>query len=398
MARNHIQGPSGYILDVNSDGSLKGIDEIIEGLGGVVEEAATGGTTSTLQDTKKDWEENVWKGSILEVTVNEQRYFRKIASNTDDTLNFDAALDDAVEDGDLYKIIPSASVVRIAETPIQDDEETLKTIVDAIEALQDDDETLAEAIDSIEGVLEGVSIILDYINYGGRYDGDITVTSGATADDDILLTLTPIDPYDEGIPQGELFEIGVNDGNSPTDVADAIATAVNASDDYYAEKIPGQPVVFVSHISNFEVEVNFDDNGTTVEIDYNWRALNILNALEAIKQNTAKPYEWVMTETSATDTAESITVDGIEGMRHIITGFEVAIRGGAAESDIQITLEEDGTPIYNTVIGENAPSGERVGIVFNQGVAIAEGDEVSLHVTAGGSGVVAELNLTGITK
>jgi len=152
MARNHIQGPSGYILDVNSDGSLKGIDEIIEGLGGVVEEAATGGTTSTLQDTKKDWEENVWKGSILEVTVNEQRYFRKIASNTDDTLNFDAALDDAVEDGDLYKIIPSASVVRIAETPIQDDEETLKTIVDAIEALQDDEETLKTIVDAIEAL------------------------------------------------------------------------------------------------------------------------------------------------------------------------------------------------------------------------------------------------------
>lgn len=49
---------------------------------------ATGGTITTLEDTTKDWEVNMWADAILEVEIAGVEYHRTIISNTDDTLTF----------------------------------------------------------------------------------------------------------------------------------------------------------------------------------------------------------------------------------------------------------------------------------------------------------------------
>jgi len=64
---------------------------------------ATGGSTTTLEDTTAVWETNKWAGAVVEITHNSKHYFVTITSNTADTLTF-PAIAEAVTAGDHYEI------------------------------------------------------------------------------------------------------------------------------------------------------------------------------------------------------------------------------------------------------------------------------------------------------
>lgn len=64
---------------------------------------ATGGTNTTLQDTTKSWEVNMWVGCIVEVDIGGIEYHRTITANTATVLTFNA-LPGAVWAGDPYEI------------------------------------------------------------------------------------------------------------------------------------------------------------------------------------------------------------------------------------------------------------------------------------------------------
>ena len=49
---------------------------------------ATDGTITTLEDTTKDWEVNMWADAVLEVEIDGVEYHRTVISNTADTLTF----------------------------------------------------------------------------------------------------------------------------------------------------------------------------------------------------------------------------------------------------------------------------------------------------------------------
>ncbi len=49
---------------------------------------ATGGTNTTLVDTTKGWQVNIWEDALVEVTIGGVTYVREIDSNTADTLVF----------------------------------------------------------------------------------------------------------------------------------------------------------------------------------------------------------------------------------------------------------------------------------------------------------------------
>lgn len=51
---------------------------------------ATGGSQTTLEDTSKNWRTNVWAGALIKITIDSIDYLRLVASNTADTLTFDA--------------------------------------------------------------------------------------------------------------------------------------------------------------------------------------------------------------------------------------------------------------------------------------------------------------------
>ncbi|MBA7614639.1 hypothetical protein ES703_21907 [subsurface metagenome] len=51
---------------------------------------ASGGSNTTLEDTAKDWEVNIWEDAVLQVEIGGIEYHRTIVSNTDDTLTINA--------------------------------------------------------------------------------------------------------------------------------------------------------------------------------------------------------------------------------------------------------------------------------------------------------------------
>lgn len=66
---------------------------------------ATGGTNTTLEDTAKDWEVNMWEDAILEVVIAGIEYHRTLTANTNDTLTFNVLPGGVVvAAGDTYQI------------------------------------------------------------------------------------------------------------------------------------------------------------------------------------------------------------------------------------------------------------------------------------------------------
>jgi len=51
---------------------------------------ATGGTNTTLEDTTKDWEVDMWVDAIIEVVIGGIEYHRTVTGNTNDTKTFNA--------------------------------------------------------------------------------------------------------------------------------------------------------------------------------------------------------------------------------------------------------------------------------------------------------------------
>jgi hypothetical protein len=74
---------------------------------------ATGGTNTTVDDTRKDWPVNIWAGGRIKIIkANGQEYERAITSNTATQITF-AALPGVitVDAGDVYSVRDAASVV-----------------------------------------------------------------------------------------------------------------------------------------------------------------------------------------------------------------------------------------------------------------------------------------------
>jgi hypothetical protein len=88
------------------------------------EGTATSGDTTTLTDTSKNFEVDVWADAIIVVEINGTEYIRTIDSNTSDTITVSSAFDEAVSASDTYKIrkvvdeVTSASIEAKLDTLI----------------------------------------------------------------------------------------------------------------------------------------------------------------------------------------------------------------------------------------------------------------------------------------
>jgi hypothetical protein len=105
---------------------LEIIQDNISDVGAFVldEGTATSGDTTTLTDTSKNFEVDVWADAIIVVEINGTEYIRTIDSNTSDTITVSSAFDEAVSASDTYKIrkvvdeVTSASIEAKLDTLI----------------------------------------------------------------------------------------------------------------------------------------------------------------------------------------------------------------------------------------------------------------------------------------
>jgi hypothetical protein len=109
--------------------------------------------------------------------------------------------------------------------------------------------------------------------------------------------------------------------------------------------------------------------------------------------------EWSVTQTSTANTEQTLPkASGGGTTKHVVTGFEVVIRGAAAGADISVQLKDGSTVKWQTYLGSGALRGERVGIVFAHGIEMTAATAVTLVVGAGGASVISEANMAGYTK
>lgn len=109
--------------------------------------------------------------------------------------------------------------------------------------------------------------------------------------------------------------------------------------------------------------------------------------------------EWSATQTSTANLEQTLTkAAGTGTTKHVVTGFEVVIRGAAAGADISVALKDGSTIKWQDYFGSGAVRGERVGIVFAHGIEMTAATAANLYVGAGGASVITEANMVGYTK
>jgi hypothetical protein len=107
---------------------------------------------------------------------------------------------------------------------------------------------------------------------------------------------------------------------------------------------------------------------------------------------------WTVTGTSDANTAKTITKTGVAGYRHVVTSFEVVVRGATVGADTSVALKDGSTVKWQSYFGVGAVRGERVGATFPHGIEMSAYGTVTLVVGAGGASVITELNMAGHTE
>jgi hypothetical protein len=77
-----------------SDGSITTWSSLLSGIVGTFLEAssdsgtATSGNTTTLTDTTKEWQTNIWTDAVVEIEIGAKKYLTTVSSNTATVLTF----------------------------------------------------------------------------------------------------------------------------------------------------------------------------------------------------------------------------------------------------------------------------------------------------------------------
>lgn len=107
---------------------------------------------------------------------------------------------------------------------------------------------------------------------------------------------------------------------------------------------------------------------------------------------------WAITQDSAANTAQTLTMAAEAAKKHYITALEVVLSGAAAGADIAIVLKDGATAKWKTIIGNAAAVGTRVTMAFPQPVELSENTAANLEVGGGGASAITTANLSGYTK
>jgi len=98
-------------------------------LGVADEGTASSGTVTSLTDTGKNFELNIWEGSVIAITVDGTQYFREVTTNDADTINWATDIPGGVSAEDEYKI--TKPIQHVIETEVRNKFDTFLNSQDA---------------------------------------------------------------------------------------------------------------------------------------------------------------------------------------------------------------------------------------------------------------------------
>lgn len=102
------------------------------------------------------------------------------------------------------------------------------------------------------------------------------------------------------------------------------------------------------------------------------------------------------TSVSAANSSHWVSLIGQSGHTIYVTEIEVVTKGASAGEDITIQLEDYNADIlWQSIIGKGAPRGERVVMLFKDGLKFKMDSYARLRVTAGGAGCITIANIAG---
>lgn len=107
---------------------------------------------------------------------------------------------------------------------------------------------------------------------------------------------------------------------------------------------------------------------------------------------------WTAQGDSAANAAQTVTKAAEAGKKHIVTYFEVVLRGAAAAADAGVDLQEGAVSKHKTWIGSGAARGTRIPVELpDGGWELATNVAANLVIDAAGAGAITSAVMHGYT-
>lgn len=104
-----------------------------------------------------------------------------------------------------------------------------------------------------------------------------------------------------------------------------------------------------------------------------------------------------LTQDSAANTAQTLSIAAVAGKTHYITFFEVVLSGAACTTECVVTIKDGVETILKEIIGVNSLRGTRIGMTLAYPITGSVGEAVSIAVGAAGADAVTTINVGGYT-
>jgi len=322
----------------------QGLMTLIGGLAG--RGVATGGTKTTLIDTDKVFEADLFNDTIIKLgpMSDLKTYYRKVTDTANSTLTF--------------ATLPGTPAT-CAWTVVAGHVITTVCVADG-----GNDYTIESALNAEASQDLAVALVGDVIT--------VTLATGVGGlSDDAKNTATLVAAAIDGLAE---FTSSVTTGDGSGVVPETTAAVAFSGGVDEVKPVAGTRYV-ITKKQNSDV------------------------SLSGSYPAQATPF--VSTADSGANAAQTITVAAVAGKSHYITAIEVAISGAAAVSTITAILKEDaaGTPAskWKEIIGIASPIGTRVGIAFPIPIKLTTAKTADLVIDAGGAAVITTGNISGYT-
>lgn len=174
----------------------------------VTKGTATGGDANTIIDTNKSFEVDMWKKGYFKVIKEDKDYFGIIVDNSETEINIqDLAGEASVEEGDEYNLILPVVNVRVKDTSIQEENETIQSIANEITG-EDEGEGAGRSLADVDGSVNETNSTIDKtqedilnVGFANRswqvYQPGIVIGSEITIDDDANQLTIVVDDNDK---------------------------------------------------------------------------------------------------------------------------------------------------------------------------------------------------------
>ncbi|HLG72147.1 MAG TPA: hypothetical protein VFE42_20705 [Chloroflexota bacterium] len=116
-------------------------------------------------------------------------------------------------------------------------------------------------------------------------------------------------------------------------------------------------------------------------------------------RTTARPADWVLSQTSAAGNANSVTQQAPgTGLQLVVTDLSVSWSGGAPAAGATVVIQDAGATIWAQYIGQAGATQGSNDYDFAAPLMLGINHALTVTVAAAGAGVTTTVNVSGYTR